>query len=56
MKFGIREIVFMVVLAAIPVGAWWFVFRPSNARNARMLAEIDSVVVAMARTVSGKKK
>ena len=42
MKFGIREIVFVVLLAAIPVGAWWFVFRPADARNAEMLKQIKT--------------
>jgi len=41
-KFGIREIVSAVVLAAIPVGAWWFVFRPNKARSQQMMAEIES--------------
>ena len=41
MKFGIREIVFIVVLTAIPVGAWWFVFRPATARNAEMMKQIE---------------
>jgi len=40
MKIGIREIVFVVLLAAIPIGAWWFVFRPANARDAEMLKQI----------------
>ncbi|MCD6378470.1 MAG: hypothetical protein J7L99_06445, partial [Planctomycetes bacterium] len=42
MKFGIREVVFVVLLAAIPVGAWWFVFRPADARNAEMLKQIKT--------------
>jgi Tfp pilus assembly protein PilO len=42
MKFGVREFVFLAVLAGMPVAAWWFVFRPSNARNAEMLAQIES--------------
>jgi len=42
MKLGIREIVLVVLLMAMPVGAWWFVFRPNSARNAKMTAEIES--------------
>jgi Tfp pilus assembly protein PilO len=42
MKFGIREIVFIVLLTAIPVAAWAFVFRPNNARKADMAAQIKS--------------
>jgi Tfp pilus assembly protein PilO len=40
MKFGAREIVFTVLLLLIPVGAWWFVLRPSSQRNSEMLAQI----------------
>ena len=42
MKFGVREIAFLVVIAATPVAAWWLVFRPGNARNQAMLMEIES--------------
>ncbi|MDY7011427.1 MAG: type 4a pilus biogenesis protein PilO [Planctomycetota bacterium] len=41
MKFGIREIVFIIILTVIPVGAWWFVFRPSDIRNHEMMKQID---------------
>ncbi len=41
MRFGIREIVFIVLTAAIPVAAWWFVFRPQNVHNAAMMEEIE---------------
>ena len=42
MKIGIREIVFVVLLTAIPVAAWAFVFRPNNVCKAEMAAEIAS--------------
>jgi len=42
MKLGTREIAFNLLLAAILVGAWWFVFRPNAARKAEMLAEIEA--------------
>jgi Tfp pilus assembly protein PilO len=42
MKLGIREIVFVVVLTAIPVAAWWRVFRPANLHNAEMLRQIEA--------------
>ena len=42
MKFGIREIVFIIILTAIPVGAWWFVFRPADARDAEMMKQIET--------------
>jgi len=41
MKVGLREIIFIVLLMAIPVGSWWFIFRPHNAQEAQMLAEIE---------------
>ena len=41
MKFGIREIVFIIVLMAIPVGAWWFVFRPADIRDVEMMKQIE---------------
>lgn len=41
MKFGLREIVFIVLLMGIPLGAWWFVFRPWNAREIEMRRQIE---------------
>lgn len=31
MRFGIRELIFLVVLLAVPVASWWYVFKPRNA-------------------------
>jgi len=42
MKFGLRESVFMVMLVSLPLGAWWLVFRPQNARNEHMTAQIEA--------------
>jgi len=42
MKFGKREIVFIALLMAIPLGAWWFVFRPNNIRNEELMREIEA--------------
>lgn len=41
MKFGIREIMFMLLLVAIPLGAWWFVFKPRNALIAEANQQIE---------------
>jgi Tfp pilus assembly protein PilO len=41
MKFGLRETLFIVLLMAIPLGAWWFVFHPSNLRDAETRRQID---------------
>ena len=42
MKLGIREIIFLAVVLTIPVGAWWLVFRPKNARHEEMVREIEA--------------
>jgi len=42
MKFGIREMIFIALLLAIPVCAWWFAFRPQNAVNDRMMEQIEA--------------
>ena len=42
MKFGLREIVFVVLLMGIPVGAWWFVYRPSGASVVQMRKQIEA--------------
>lgn len=42
MKIGLREIVFTVLLAALPLGSWWFVFRPSNAQASEATKSIEA--------------
>ena len=42
MKLGIREMIFALVLMGIPVGAWWFVFRPHNKHNEQLMAQIQN--------------
>ena len=42
MKPGIRELVFLVLLLCIPIGAWLLVFRPQNARNAELMTQIEA--------------
>ncbi|MHC4981937.1 MAG: type IV pilus inner membrane component PilO [Planctomycetota bacterium] len=42
MKFGMRELIFVVLLLSLPLGAWWFIFHPQNARNSEMLKEIKA--------------
>ena len=41
MKVGLREIVFVALLLGIPVGAWWFVFRPANENQAAIRKQIE---------------
>jgi hypothetical protein len=42
MRIGLREIISIVLLTTIPLSAWWFVFRPNDARTGAMLTEIDA--------------
>ncbi len=42
MKLGLREIVFIVLLMGMPVGAYFFVFRPHNQRDADMMRQIQA--------------
>jgi len=42
MRLGVREIAFIALLIVIPVGAWWFAFRPNNACNAAMMEQIQT--------------
>jgi Tfp pilus assembly protein PilO len=41
MKLGPREIIFLVLLMAIPLAAWQFVFQPQNERNAQLTRQIE---------------
>ena len=41
MRIGLRELVFVLLLAAIPLGSWWFVFRPRNAREQQVMQQIE---------------
>ncbi|MCW5756261.1 MAG: type 4a pilus biogenesis protein PilO [Phycisphaeraceae bacterium] len=41
MKFGIREVVLLLVLFAVPLASYWFVFRPQNHQIERAREEIS---------------
>jgi Tfp pilus assembly protein PilO len=41
MRIGVREIIFIVLLMGIPMGAYLVVFRPQNQANAQMLQQIQ---------------
>ncbi|NQU75892.1 MAG: type 4a pilus biogenesis protein PilO [Planctomycetes bacterium] len=47
MKFGLREILFLLLLVAIPVGSWWFVFRPRNAQITEARKQIQTKQVKL---------
>lgn len=42
MRFGIREIIFVILLMAVPVGAYFFVFQPRNQLIAEARQEISA--------------
>ena len=48
MKFGAREILFLLLLVAIPVGSWWLVFRPRDAQIAEARQQIQAKRVKLA--------
>ncbi|MFI4883426.1 MAG: type 4a pilus biogenesis protein PilO [Phycisphaerales bacterium JB064] len=41
MKFGIREFILLLVLFAVPLASYWFVFRPQNSQIERAREEIS---------------
>lgn len=40
MRFGLRELIFMIVLLAVPVASWWYVFKPRNAEIVQAKLEV----------------
>ncbi len=42
MKFGIRELIFIALLTAIPIASWWLIFRPQNANAEEMRQQIEA--------------
>lgn len=49
MKLGPREIAFLVVLAAVPVAAWFFVFQPRNTDIEQARREITAMEETLSR-------
>ncbi len=41
MKFGARELIFLIVLLAMPMSSYWFVFKPQNEEIAQARKEIE---------------
>lgn len=41
MKFGLRELIFLVVLVAVPAASLFYVFRPHNERIQEQIQEIE---------------
>ncbi len=42
MKFGFRELLFMLLLSAIPVGSYYWVFKPSNESIKQQKEQIEA--------------
>ena len=41
MRFGTREILFLLVLLAVPLASWWFVFKAQNEEISQANQEIE---------------
>lgn len=41
MKFGIREVLLLLILLALPLSSYWLVFRPQNSEISQARREID---------------
>ncbi len=41
MRFGVRELVLLAILMALPLSSYWLVFRPQNAEIAQARKEIE---------------
>lgn len=41
MRFGVRELLFLIVLLAMPMSSYWFVFKPQNEEIAQAKKEIE---------------
>lgn len=42
MRFGVREVMFVVLLIAIPTGAYWWIFKPANDRMEKQRCETEA--------------
>ena len=42
MKFGLRELILALLLIAVPLAAWWCVFKPNDELNTKMLQQINT--------------
>jgi type IV pilus assembly protein PilO len=42
MKFGIRELLFVILLLAIPIGAYFWIFKPANQHIEHQKSEIQA--------------
>ena len=56
MRFGIRELIFMIVLLAVPLASYMYVFKPRNEeiRQARQEVEVKQARLNRLREVSSR--
>ena len=55
MRFGIREAIFLVLLLAMPIAAYMFVFRPRNIQIAEALEQINQKKIKLDRLAAATK-
>jgi type IV pilus assembly protein PilO len=41
MRFGVRELILLAILMALPISSWWLVFRPKNQEIEQTEREIE---------------
>ena len=58
MRFGIRELVLLMVLMALPLSSWWLVFRPNNEKIEQAEQEIEHKreLLAKLQTVTSRSE
>jgi len=56
MKFGFRELIFLLVLLAMPVSSFWFVFRPQNEEIEAAKKEIEHKELLLEKLANATKQ
>lgn len=56
MRFGIREVIFILLLLAVPVGAYLFVFEPRNKQIEEVREEIKRKQIKLSELEAATKK
>ena len=51
MKFGMRELLFVMLLVAIPLGAYWWIFKPANDRMEKQRCEVEAKAQKLQKAV-----
>lgn len=56
MRFGTRELLFVLVLLAMPVAGWWFVYKPANQQLAQARAEVLAKQAKLAQLATATRQ